>query len=149
MGSAWTLDCPAEGGIVHASAVRIGPVAVVVAGPSGSGKSTLCLELMAFGAGLISDDRTCLVPQEGDLWAEAPATLPAKIEARGVGLIPVTLADRAPVRLIVDMGRIEPDRLPPQRNTSLCGHNVALLRRSNSTHFASAVLHFVAGAWSE
>lgn len=142
-------DLPAEGGVAHASAVRIGAAAVLIAGPSGSGKSSLCLELMAFGARLIADDRTQLVPGTDAVWAEAPPTLPHAIEARGVGLIPVALAPRAPVRLVVDMGAYETERLPPERNTSLCGHNVTLLRRSESTHFASAVLLFVAGVWSE
>ncbi|MCR9088514.1 MAG: HPr kinase/phosphatase C-terminal domain-containing protein [Rhodobacteraceae bacterium] len=145
--TAW--DGPPGTKVVHASAVRIGEVAVLVTGPSGSGKSTLCLELMAFGARLIADDRTRLLPMEEAVWAEAPPTLPHAIEARGVGLIPVRLAPRAPVRLVVDMGATETERLPPPRNTSLCGHNVTLLRRSETTHFASAVLLFVAGVWSE
>ncbi|MEM8956420.1 MAG: HPr kinase/phosphatase C-terminal domain-containing protein [Pseudomonadota bacterium] len=137
------------GEVVHASTVRIGDAAVLVIGPSGSGKSQLCLELMALGARLIADDRTRLVPDGEAVWAEAPQTLPHAIEARGVGLIPVALAPRAPVRLVVDMGVQETERLPPSRNTSLCGHNVTLLRRSEDTHFASAVLLFVAGVWSE
>lgn len=140
---------PSAANVVHASTVRIGEAAVLVTGPSGSGKSALCLELIALGARLIADDRTRLVPDGDAVWAEAPPTLPHAIEARGVGLIPVTLATRAPVRLVVDMGVQETERLPPPRNTCLCGHNVTLLRRSEDTHFASAVLLFVAGVWSE
>lgn len=135
--------------VVHGSAVRIGDAGVLVVGPSGSGKSSLCVELLALGAGLIADDRTRVYERDGAPWAEAPPTLPSAIEARGVGLIKLRLVPPAPVRLVVDMGPIETERLPPARNTSLCGHNVTLLHRSNTTHFASAVLLFVAGIWSE
>lgn len=122
---------------------------MVVTGPSGSGKSSLCLELLALGAGLIADDRTVLYDHVGSLWAAAPPNLPEAIEARGVGLIPITLAKPGKVVLVVDLGTVETERMPPRRNTSLCGHNVTLLQRSKSTHFASAVLLFAGGIRSD
>lgn len=135
--------------VLHASSVRIADHAVLVTGPSGSGKSSLCLELMAFGASLIADDRTCLHEKDGKLWATAPKSLPNAIEARGVGILPVALAPGAPIGLVVDMGQEEAERLPPERNILLQGHNVPLLQRSNATHFAAAILLKMAGAWSQ
>ncbi|MEM1362576.1 MAG: serine kinase [Pseudomonadota bacterium] len=134
---------------MHASSVRIADHAVLVTGPSGSGKSSLCLELMALGATLIADDRTRLCEWDEKLWASAPKSLPQAIEARGVGLLRVRLAPAAPIGLVVDMGRNEEDRLPPERNILLQGHNVPLLRRSNTTHFAAAILLQMRGAWSQ
>jgi len=134
---------------VHACALRIGKVAILICGPSNSGKSSLCLQLMALGADLIADDQVRLTPRAGEVWAERPASLPAAIEARGVGLLPVTLANPAPIRVVVDMETVETERLPPSRNTSLCGHIVTLLHRSEATHFPSALFLYVTGRWSE
>ncbi|MCV6596587.1 MAG: serine kinase [Mangrovicoccus sp.] len=142
-------NCRTQTETVHACALRIGPAAALIRGPSGSGKSSLCLELIALGAELIADDQVRLTSKQGAIWAQRPASLPAAIEARGVGLLPLPLAAPAPVRLVVDMGVVETERLPPSRNTSLCGHIVTLLHRSEQTHFASALLLYMRGHWSE
>ena len=42
---------------IHASAVALGPVGLLIMGASGSGKSSLALELMARGAKLVADDQ--------------------------------------------------------------------------------------------
>lgn len=98
--------------ILHGTAVALCARAVLITGASGSGKSALALEMMALGAGLIADDRTRLFPSDGALFAAAPSTLPARIEARGIGLIPVDLHPPAPLMLIVDLDLAPPARLP-------------------------------------
>jgi len=66
---------------------------------SGSGKSALALELLALGARLVADDGTLLRRDAARprLWAAAGEGLPARIEARGVGLIPARLVGPVPL----------------------------------------------------
>ena len=46
--------------IVHASCIAHRGRGLLILGPSGAGKSTLALEMMAYGAALVADDRTVL-----------------------------------------------------------------------------------------
>jgi hypothetical protein len=50
---------------LHASCVRIGDAAVLLAGPSGSGKSTTAAALAVRGMPVLSDDLTALEPCDG------------------------------------------------------------------------------------
>ena len=68
--------------IVHASCVALGGRGVLILGGSGAGKSGLALQLMAYGAALVSDDRTILSNRDGALQAAAPDTIRGRIEAR-------------------------------------------------------------------
>ncbi|MGB0659485.1 MAG: HPr kinase/phosphorylase [Mangrovicoccus sp.] len=128
---------------IHATTIASYGIGVLILGPSGSGKSTLALQLMAYGAELVADDRTLLSLREDAVWASRPETLPQMIEARGVGLLPV--ACHGPVRLglVVDMGKIEKDRLPPARRWEFRGQSVALLHKSEETHFSAAILQYL------
>ena len=50
-----------------------------LSGPSGAGKSSLALQLMAWGADLVADDRTLLRERsDGAIEALAPPTLPPR-----------------------------------------------------------------------
>lgn len=129
----------------HATTVAIAGRGVLISGPSGSGKSALALQLMAFGAALIADDGTLLRLQDGHLWAAAPDSLPAAIEARGVGLLSVQLAPPAPLVLAIDMGRVEAARLPAPKHRFFLGHKVALLHKVERAHFPAAIFQYVRG----
>ena len=129
-----------DGGILHATTVARGNRALLITGPSGSGKSSLALRLLALGATLVADDRTFLAPRDGARpLASAPDTLPAQIEARGLGLIGVPLAPPTPVTAVLDLATPETDRLPPNRVVSLLGAAVPLLHNAESAHFAAAL----------
>ncbi|MEV8467098.1 HPr kinase/phosphatase C-terminal domain-containing protein [Fluviibacterium sp. DFM31] len=131
--------------IRHATTVALCGVAVMIEGPSGSGKSALGLELMAHGAELVADDRT-LLERDGDrVLASAPPTLPARIEARGVGLLPARLAGPTPLRLVVRMVPVETARLPQPATTCVLGHNVTLIHKCETGHFGAALLQFIRG----
>src|SRR4029077_15340497 len=85
---------------VHASAVLVGPRAVLIRGPSGSGKSRLALELIEMArtgslpfARLVADDRVHLEAAHGRLLARPAEALAGLIEVRGGGLL--RLAPRA------------------------------------------------------
>ena len=130
-------------GIVHASAVALGPRGVLVLGPSGSGKSGLALTLMAFGAQLVADDRVVLSSIDGLPWMSAPDTIAGLIEARGVGLLRADAAPGAWLSLVVDLARIETHRLPPPRELLVGGHPIPLVHKMESTHFAAAILQYL------
>lgn len=130
----------------HATSVAIDGKAVLIEGPSGSGKSGFALELIAFGARLISDDMT-RVEARGEGWpyAVSAGRMDGVIEARGVGLIQVPYTQNAPITLIVDMGRQETERLPVTRTTELMNTEISTVSRVDSPHFAAAILALVKG----
>ncbi len=129
--------------IVHSSCVALAGRGLLILGRSGSGKSTLALQLMALGAVLVSDDRTCVSLRDGALWAEPPAAISGLIEARGVGLLAADPAGAVPLVLAVDLDRVETDRLPPWRELPLMGQRLPLVWRVAHEGFAAAILQYL------
>jgi serine kinase of HPr protein (carbohydrate metabolism regulator) len=121
---------------IDGTAVAIGDVAVLLTGPSGSGKSDLALRLIDAGARLIADDRVELVAADGAVACCPPADMPpnlkGRIEARGVGLVIVPIAEGAvPLGWIVELvPREQVERLPTAESRVLLGQKVPLLRLS-------------------
>lgn len=113
---------------------------MLILGPSGSGKSTLALALLALGGALICDD---------GVWVEGvqlrrPDTAPALIEARGVGLLRAgPICPQAPLSLVVDLARSEPDRLPPRRMASHHGQKAELILAAGQTTLAPTLVHLL------
>ena len=130
-------------GVAHATTVAIGSNGVLILGPSGSGKSALALQLMAYGACLVADDRTELTATPATLIATCPAAGRGLIEARGLGILRATCVDEVAIVLVVDMGQHEPDRLPPQRRITLHGHDIALVHGASNAHFPAALWCYV------
>ncbi len=141
-----TSDMPdhAARTILHGSCVALGEDrAVVITGASGSGKSALALQLMALGARLVADDKTCVTLRGGALVASAPDTIAGLIEARGVGILRADPVPEARLVLAVDMDREEKDRLPHPREIHLLGCPVPLLCCVQAPHFAPALLQML------
>ena len=144
---------PDDALVRHASAVALGADAtsacfgVLIEGPTGSGKSSLALDLISLGAVLVADDRTRIVARDGWPWLAAPTRLAGVIEARGVGLLAVPHRAAAPLRLIVDLGETETDRLPPRRDRAVLGARIPLIRRVDAPHFAGAIVALSKGGW--
>jgi HPr kinase/phosphorylase len=89
--------------LIHGTSVTIGSDGVLLRGPSGSGKSDLALRLIDQGARLVADDQTEL-RREGDAVAmRAPPTIAGLLEVRGLGIVRVAAAERAWLRLVVDL----------------------------------------------
>lgn len=143
--STLSIAWPPDTEVVHGTAVSVANRGLLIVGPSGSGKSSLGLMLLAYGAALISDDRTVLSGRGSEVMLSAPQTLPARIEARGVGLLHTDLAQPAPLKLVVDMGQRESKRLPPKRFVNVNGHKVALLHGSQDVQYPAALLLFMKG----
>ncbi|MBD3678023.1 MAG: serine kinase [Rhodobacteraceae bacterium] len=130
---------------MHATSVALGNSGLLIRGASGSGKSGLALQLMAFGARLISDDGTVITVHEGGLMMTAPEKISGLIEARGIGLLQADVQPSAWLRLVVDLDEVEAERLPPHRTCDLLGQKVALLHKVESPHFPAAVLQYLKG----
>ncbi|WP_406736093.1 HPr kinase/phosphorylase [Thioclava sp. GXIMD4215] len=129
---------------LHASCVALDAQhAVLIMGASGSGKSTLALRLMAFGAHLVADDRTDLRCESGQILASAPLAIRGRIEARGVGILSADALSDAILSLVVDLDRIETERLPPQRNISLYGVSLPLVLQAQHSHLDAAIWQFL------
>jgi len=134
--------------ILHASCVAFDCRAVLIIGPSGSGKSSLALQLLAYGAVLVADDRTQLQASEAGVLACAPQAIKGMIEARGVGILAAEVCSTARIHLIVDTSLEECDRLPQQREYNLLGHSIPLLHNVRKAYFPAAILQFIKGGRS-
>ena len=104
---------------VHASAVKVGTVAVLIRGPSGSGKSRLAFDLIMAGragviapAVLVGDDRVHLAAVGSELVVRATPMLAGLIEVRGLGIRRCDFVDNATVGLVVDLLASDAERLP-------------------------------------
>jgi serine kinase of HPr protein (carbohydrate metabolism regulator) len=104
---------------IHASAVLVGPKAVLIRGPSGSGKSHLAWQLLqaaAHGAlpfaRLIADDRAEFEARSGRLLVRPALALAGLIEIRGLGLRRLPYEPVAVVGLVVDLAAEDGARLP-------------------------------------
>jgi HPr kinase/phosphorylase len=120
---------------------------VLIRGPSGAGKSSLGLELMAWGARLVADDRTELSREGESLVARCPAAIRGLIEARGVGILQAE-ATEAVVELVVDLGEGEGERLPPWREAVILGVSLPCLHKPLTGHFAAAICQYLKGGRS-
>jgi len=129
------------GFFLRATGVCLGDRGLALIGASGSGKSETALRMMALGARLVSDD---------GLWLDAtnqmirPDTAPDMIEARGIGLLHARPVALAPLCCVVDLDRMEPDRLPPWRETAAPGGPVPLILGRDHPCLASALCQYLA-----
>ncbi|MCU9838600.1 serine kinase [Ruegeria sp. WL0004] len=128
-----------ETAIVHASCVALSGRALLIVGASGSGKSTLALDLLAQGAGLVSDDRVTLRRTESSVVAGAIPAISGLVEARGLGLLHALVHGPASVAWVLDLDQEEPQRLPPFREIRLLGHSVPLLFRPPIPHLGPSL----------
>ena len=107
------------GASVHASAVKVGTLAVLIRGPSGSGKSRLAFDLIMAGragvverAVLVGDDRVHLATVGGEIEVRPAPVLAGLIEIRWLGIRRCDFVDRAAIGLVVDLDAEDAERLP-------------------------------------
>lgn len=140
----------AKASAFHATSVAVDDAAVMIIGPSGSGKSTLALQLIGLGATLVADDRSRVSVKDGNLIVHAPDRYAGVIEARGVGLINVPHSAQAQLKLIVDMGENEMDRLPTSpKFTNVEGFAIRRVLRVDAPYFPSAIFHALRHGWHQ
>src|SRR5258708_6988174 len=104
---------------IHASAVLVGPRALLIRGPSGSGKSRLAMGLIEAAdqgllrfARLVADDRCHLEAVHGRLLVRPAETLAGMIEVHGLGLRGLPHEPVALVSAVIDVGLIDAPRMP-------------------------------------
>ena len=98
---------------IHAGCVAIGGLGVLILGESGAGKSDLALRLIDEGAKLVADDRCELfLGPGGKLWARPPASIAGLLEMRGIGIIALPHAAKAPLAMAVRLDARARPRLP-------------------------------------
>ncbi|MEY9181400.1 HPr kinase/phosphorylase [Bradyrhizobium sp. USDA 326] len=119
-----------DGSSVHASAVKVGSLAVLIRGPSGSGKSRLAFDLIMAGrsgvverAVLVGDDRVHLATVGHEIEVRPAPVLAGLIEIRGLGIRRCDFVEHATVGLVVDLDAADAERLPPAESlkTSIFG----------------------------
>ncbi|MRU14723.1 serine kinase [Roseovarius sp. A21] len=137
------MNQDSNGHILHATSVAVDGRAALIRGPSGSGKSGLALQLIAYGASLVSDDRTCISRQNEQIILSAPKALHGLIEARSVGILSSPVLPSAPLALIVDLTQTEDHRLPPFREDTLLGLSVPVIRKTDADHFPAAIMLYL------
>lgn len=105
---------------VHASAVKVGSLAVLIRGPSGAGKSRLAFDLIIAGrsgvvesAVLVGDDRVHLATLGDEIVVRPAPLLAGLIEIRGLGIRRCDFVEHAMVGLVVDLHADDAERLPP------------------------------------
>lgn len=129
--------------IVHASCVAYAGRGLLIRGRSGSGKSALALQLMAFGARLVADDRTELLRDGDTVTARCPPALSGLIEARGIGILKADPVAGIALALVADLDETNIERLPAPRKCDILGLPFDLVQRVAADHFASALLCYL------
>ncbi len=128
---------------VHGTCVAVAGRAALITGASGTGKSSLALQLMAFGARLVSDDQTLLARRGPQVIATAPAPLVGLIEARGIGLLRADALAEAPLVVVVCLDQVERDRLPYAHYAEFCGQEFPCLHKVDSACFPAAIMQYL------
>lgn len=127
----------------HATSVCVVGRGLMILGAAGSGKSSLALELMARGAQLIADDSTILTRREDSVILSCSPPVSGMIEARGLGLLNAAPAAQTPLAAVLDMDKVETERLPVWRTVDVLGVPMALLHKVETPYFPAALLQYL------
>ncbi len=102
---------------IHATALFLDMIGILLTGKSGSGKSDLALRLIKQNKGeLIADDRTELINNNGEIIASAPKILQGLLEIRGIGIINQKFLKSQRIDVIIDLDT-PPQRIPPKEES--------------------------------
>jgi HPr kinase/phosphorylase len=133
-----------SGRSIHASAVLVGPHAVLLRGPSGAGKSRLALELIQAAPSkftrLVADDRVYVETAHGRLLVRPAPSLAGLIEVRGLGIIRLPYEPVAVATLVLDLGS-PTERMPGEAavHTSIEGVKLPRLAVAAGYSFSTVV----------
>jgi len=94
---------------IHACALIVGEMGLLIRGPSRSGKSSLTLALLAAAeaegrfARLVADDRVGLSVEQGLLYGAPHPAIAGQIEQRGTGILTLPYEAKARLTHVVDL----------------------------------------------
>ncbi len=94
------------------------------------------------GAGLVADDVTEVFLDDVPM-ARAPSSLPAMIEARGIGLLQTELVPQAQAFVALDLAKSTDVRMPEPQFIRLMGYDVPLLHRPAGGPVAAMLLQYL------
>ena len=113
------MNNPVNASTIHASAVLVGPKALLIRGPAGAGKSQLVWDLLQAAAQgalpfarLVADDRAQIEACAGRLLVRPAPALAGMLEIRGLGIRQLPYEPLAAVGLIVDLAAEDAARYP-------------------------------------
>jgi HPr kinase/phosphorylase len=138
---------------IHASAVLVGPKAVLIRGPAGSGKSHLVWHLLQSAARgalpfarLVADDRACVEACAGHLLVRPAEALAGMLEMRGLGIRRLPYESVAVVGLVIDLAAADAERYPAAevQKTSIDGVFLPRLAVAPAVPALSMVLAYLA-----
>lgn len=128
---------------VHATCVAVAGNGALIIGASGSGKSALALQMMAFGAAFVADDRVTLELVGDRVLADAAPQIRDLIEARGIGLLRAEGIGPVPLAWVVDLDQSESNRLPEPACIQVLAQPVPLLRVSGVPNLAASLVQLM------
>lgn len=135
---------------IHATAVLVGPRAVLIQGAPGSGKSRLALALMNAAqstalqfARLVADDRVHVEAHHGRLLVRPAASLAGLLEVRGLGIRRVAYESAAVVGFVIELGATDAERLPVARTAAVLGITLPRLAVAVSQEALPLVLAYL------
>ena len=129
---------------IHATAIEINGIAVLLQGAPGSGKSDLALRLIEEGAMLIADDRVDIIKNNGQVCARSPSSINGFMEVRGVGVLEVGSTTNIPVGLLVQLvSGSEIERLPDPEYDQLLNHKIKVIKIEPFSVSASVKIRYV------
>jgi serine kinase of HPr protein (carbohydrate metabolism regulator) len=111
----------------QATCITIAGRGLLIEGEPGSGKSSLALALIDRGAILVGDDGVVLSAADGQLMARPHPATRGLIEVRGLGLVPVPVAESAPVALVVRLDASAPRFIEAAGTISIAGIDLPLV----------------------
>ncbi|KQZ82791.1 hypothetical protein ASD64_07490 [Mesorhizobium sp. Root157] len=112
---------------IHATALLIGDLGILITGRSGTGKTTLALTLVdeTVGRGefarLVADDQLFVSGHGGRLVGHAPAAISGLAEFAGIGPQPVAFERSAVIDLCVELVEGETERLQAESIVTITG----------------------------
>jgi HPr kinase/phosphorylase len=113
--------------LVHATAVAIDGLGILLVGPSGSGKSDLALRMIDRGGILVSDDVVIVSRHAMDLFVGVAPNIEGRIEIRGVGICSVPHLMSAPLKIVIALSS-DVERMPDDnRMENMLGVDVPYL----------------------
>lgn len=117
---------------VHASAVVVGRLGLIIVGASGAGKSSLAIALIAEArargdyAALVADDRVFIAAYGRRVIARRPETIRDMIEIRGSGIGRIESLPAAEIHYALQPFSADPVERLPDDSAYRCGGETAL-----------------------